>query len=174
MLEHTMAYREKVVKLIKDRADVTDFTANDLERGIYNWVIGYATSHGVVKNWENPTFVHLYNDKSRSVICNLDKSAYLGNKRLLDRLKEKEFAAHDIPFMNPNNVFPEIWAEIVDLKIKRDEQIGERKVAAMTDQFKCGKCKKRECSYYEVQLRSADESSTIFITCQNCLHSWKI
>ena len=21
-----------------------------------------------------------------------------------------------------------------------------------TDQFKCGKCKKRECSYYELQL----------------------
>ena len=27
---------------------------------------------------------------------------------------------------------------------------------------------KRECSYYELQIRSADESATLFITCLNC------
>ena len=45
---------------------------------------------------------------------------------------------------------------------------------AMTDQFKCGRCKKRQCSYFEMQTRSADEPMTIFVTCINCGKRWKM
>jgi transcription elongation factor S-II len=31
------------------------------------------------------------------------------------------------------------------------------KQEAETDQFKCGKCGKRQCTYYQMQTRSADE-----------------
>lgn len=42
-----------------------------------------------------------------------------------------------------------------------------------TDMFICRKCKKRECSYYELQLRSADEPMTKFIKCCNCGFEWR-
>ena len=41
-----------------------------------------------------------------------------------------------------------------------------RKRMATTDQFQCGKCRKRQCSYYQMQTRSADEPMTTFVICQ--------
>lgn len=43
-----------------------------------------------------------------------------------------------------------------------------RKSMATTDQFQCGKCKKRQTSYYQMQTRSADEPMTTFVICQVC------
>jgi len=42
-----------------------------------------------------------------------------------------------------------------------------------TDMFKCGKCGKRETTYYQMQTRSADEPMTTFHTCTNCGSRWK-
>ncbi|KAJ9539815.1 hypothetical protein OSB04_026321 [Centaurea solstitialis] len=44
---------------------------------------------------------------------------------------------------------------------------------ATTDQFKCGRCQKRKCTYYQLQTRSADEPMTTFVTCVNCDNHWK-
>ncbi|KAI3704980.1 hypothetical protein L1987_75210 [Smallanthus sonchifolius] len=44
---------------------------------------------------------------------------------------------------------------------------------ATTDQFKCGRCGKRQCTYYQLQTRSADEPMTTFVTCVNCDNHWK-
>ena len=42
-----------------------------------------------------------------------------------------------------------------------------------TDQFKCGKCGQRKCTYYQMQTRSADEPMTTFVTCTVCNNRWK-
>ncbi|KAJ7571354.1 hypothetical protein O6H91_01G160500 [Diphasiastrum complanatum] len=47
------------------------------------------------------------------------------------------------------------------------------KQAASTDQFKCGKCGQRKCTYFQLQTRSADEPMTTFVTCVNCNNRWK-
>ncbi|KAL4576035.1 hypothetical protein LXL04_012123 [Taraxacum kok-saghyz] len=44
---------------------------------------------------------------------------------------------------------------------------------ATTDQFRCGRCGKRQCTYYQLQTRSADEPMTTFVTCVNCDNHWK-
>jgi transcription elongation factor S-II len=44
---------------------------------------------------------------------------------------------------------------------------------AETDQFKCGRCGKRRCKYFQLQTRSADEPMTTFVTCVNCGNRWK-
>jgi len=44
---------------------------------------------------------------------------------------------------------------------------GQKNVAS-TDQFQCGKCKQRKCTYFQLQTRSADEPMTTFVTCVNC------
>uniref|UniRef100_A0A4W3JGE8 Transcription elongation factor n=1 Tax=Callorhinchus milii TaxID=7868 RepID=A0A4W3JGE8_CALMI len=43
-----------------------------------------------------------------------------------------------------------------------------------TDLFKCGKCKKHNCSYTQVQTRSADEPMTTFVLCNECGNRWKV
>ncbi|XP_043471376.1 transcription elongation factor S-II [Leptopilina heterotoma] len=42
-----------------------------------------------------------------------------------------------------------------------------------TELLKCGKCKKRNCTYNQVQTRSADEPMTTFVLCNNCGNRWK-
>lgn len=42
-----------------------------------------------------------------------------------------------------------------------------------TDLLKCGKCKKNNCTYNQVQTRSADEPMTTFCYCNECGHRWK-
>ena len=54
-----------------------------------------------------------------------------------------------------------------------NEAVRGQKKEASTDAFKCGKCGKRECTYYQLQTRSADEPMTTFVTCVNCDNRWK-
>lgn len=42
-----------------------------------------------------------------------------------------------------------------------------------TDALKCGKCKKRNCTYNQLQTRSADEPMTTFVLCNECGNRWK-
>ena len=37
-----------------------------------------------------------------------------------------------------------------------------------TDLLKCGKCGKRNCTYNQIQTRSADEPMTTFVMCNEC------
>ncbi|XP_039610446.1 transcription elongation factor A protein 1 isoform X2 [Polypterus senegalus] len=57
------------------------------------------------------------------------------------------------------------------------EAIREHQMArtggTQTDLFVCGKCKKKNCTYTQVQTRSADEPMTTFVFCNECGNRWK-
>ncbi len=169
-----MDLRAKVVKLIQEKTDLDELHSRDFEIGIYNWCINYADEYKIIKSWDNNKFSGLYLEKARSCIANIDKDSYIQNSRLLNRLNEKEFKPHDIPFMKPENTFPERWKDTIDTYLKKYENAYENKVVAMTDMFTCGKCRKKECTYYEIFSRSADEPAVIHISCINCGNIWKI
>ncbi|GMR37553.1 hypothetical protein PMAYCL1PPCAC_07748, partial [Pristionchus mayeri] len=42
-----------------------------------------------------------------------------------------------------------------------------------SDMFKCGKCGKKNCTYTQLQTRSADEPMTTFVFCLECGNRWK-
>ncbi|CAO3653920.1 unnamed protein product [Mucor fragilis] len=50
---------------------------------------------------------------------------------------------------------------------------GAESAQAETDMFRCGKCRGRKCTYFQMQTRSADEPMTTFVTCVNCGNHWK-
>lgn len=166
--------REKVIQRMQEEVCLTETEAKDLEKGIYNWSLLAASDHKIPRNWKNASFAMIYLDKARSMYANLKQESYLGNKRLLDRMRDGEFVPHEIPFMRPDNLFPERWKQILDEKLRRDEVVFQEKPAAMTNQFKCGRCKKNECIYQELQLRSCDEPVTLFVTCLNCGNRWRM
>lgn len=146
----------------------------DLESGIFNWTLARADLLKIARTWSDVRFVQLYMSKARNVVSNVDRTAYVGNHRVLKRLAEGEFKPHDIASMTPDHVFPERWREVVETKIRRDEYMCNARPAAMTDQFRCGRCKKRECSYMELQTRSCDEPASIFVQCIACGHRWRM
>jgi transcription elongation factor S-II len=168
-----MDTRTKIVDMIKEKTQLDDIHAKDMEIGIYNWTITECGNKRIARNWANPRFHKTYVEKARSVISNIDASSYIENGKLLERVKEKEFFPHEIAFMKPENIHPDKWKTTIDAMMKKYENAYENKAVAMTDMFKCGKCKKRECTYYELQTRSGDEATTIFIRCINCGNSWR-
>jgi len=65
------------------------------------------------------------------------------------------------------------WKDRIERKIKRDNLKFTNTIKASTDMFTCNKCKSKQCTYYEMQTRSADEPTTVFVTCLNCGKNWK-
>ena len=43
---------------------------------------------------------------------------------------------------------------------------------ATTDLYKCYKCGERKATSYQMQVRSADEPMTIFVTCLVCYNTF--
>ncbi|KNC46881.1 transcription elongation factor S-II [Thecamonas trahens ATCC 50062] len=70
-------------------------------------------------------------------------------------------------------VNPDVRDTIKAAKIQGDKDMAMAEVMAETDMFKCGKCKERKCTYYQLQTRSADEPMTVFVTCTNCGNKWR-
>jgi transcription elongation factor S-II len=169
-----MEHRKQVIDLIQKETGLDEIHSDDLEKGVYNFCISYAETKGFDKSWNDKLFSKIYLQKARSMIDQINENSYMKNKRLKSRILDNEFFPHEVPFMDSTNVFPEAWTTILDKYMKQEENFYNSKQVAKTDLFKCGKCKKRECSYYELQVRSADESSTIFVTCLNCGNRWRI
>jgi len=145
----------------------------NLEKGIFNYTIQTARLRNIVRKWDNKAFVMIYVDKFKSILLNLNAKSTVKNKELLKRLKKGEFKAHELAFMTHQELYPEKWKYLIDKKIKRDKSEGVVDLSAATDEFFCFKCKKRKCSYYQMQTRSADEPMTTFVTCLLCGNNWR-
>ena len=97
----------------------------------------------------------------------------LQNPLIKNLILEKNIKAHDLAFMKHQEMLPDKWNPIIeDLKIKNQNKYIP-KIEASTDNFTCRKCKSKECSYYQLQTRSADEPMTTFVTCIECGNRWK-
>jgi transcription elongation factor S-II len=144
----------------------------EVEMNIFNYSIRNSIQKNIVPTW-NILLKKIYINKARSIYTNLVSNSYINNKRLFERMKKKEFTAEKLVNMSIQELFPEHWKYMIDEKDRRNKVLYETKKEAMTDQFKCRKCKSRETCYYEMQTRSADEPMTIFITCLNCGNRWK-
>jgi transcription elongation factor S-II len=117
-------------------------------------------------------FLNIYRNKCISIYSNLKKDSYIKNINLLNRLESNEFSVENLIKMDRTDLYPEKWKDLIDLR-KNSEIKYQKDKGSATTKFKCSRCKKRECSYYELQTRSADEPMTVFIYCLNCSHSWK-
>ena len=139
----------------------------NLEKGIYNYAIKEANNRKIIKKWGNPHFVQIYTDHLRSIYINLK------NPELMSQIKNGEITSQSLAFMTHQEMNPNAWRKLIDEKIKRDANKYSNNMQASTDMFTCKKCKGKRCTYYELQTRSADEPSTIFVTCLDCGKNWK-
>jgi transcription elongation factor S-II len=95
------------------------------------------------------------------------------NPKLVDEMNNGSLKPEVLAFMTYQEMVPEKWDVLIDRKIKRDKSKYETRLAAATDTFTCRKCKSKECNYYQMQTRSADEPMTTFVSCINCGSRWK-
>jgi transcription elongation factor S-II len=152
---------------------LSSLNSDELEMAIYKASLKEAEKKNIIPHWKNSLFETNYMILSRKIIGNLNDASYVKNTRLIQRLQDGEFTYEELALKNYYELFPESWKELSDRLIMREQRLLEGNKGMATDQFKCHGCGKRECTYYEMQTRSADEPMTIFITCLNCGKRWR-
>ena len=153
--------KQKLNDILKDEKN-----SNNMEKGIFNYSLKEADRHKIVKKWDNKHFVQIYIDRLRSVVLNLKGD-------IIDHINDGTVKPHIVAFMTHQELAPEKWAKLIDVKTKRDKNKFETNISAATDTFTCRKCKGNQCTYYQMQTRSADEPMTTFVTCLLCSTRFK-
>lgn len=159
--------RDKVRKLLADALHREDegfverseaeVVANAIESSMYEKYDGTGADYRTKYRDLSFNFKDNKNGKLRRRVLN----RHIGLKRLLN-MSHDELANDDLKKTRHE----------VHVRMTRDAQPHTQQ-GASTDQFKCGRCKQRKCTYYQMQTRSADEPLTTFVTCVNCNNRWK-
>lgn len=144
-----------------------------LEMSIYNASISEANTRHVTCHWRNTLFVHIYQTKVRHILGNIIPSTYVQNTKLLTELRSGKYTLDTLCSSDTYTICNDRWRDFIHRRGQREKRQLEGNKAMATDQFYCSQCHKRECTYYEMQTRSADEPMTIFITCLNCGKHWR-
>ncbi len=167
--------RVSVVNAIKSilKNSLTENQHLELEHYIYNNSLEVAKKKHIHLSWNQPLFVQIYLSNARSIVGNLQPNSYIQNKSLFARFKAGEITLEELTNFNFNDLYPELWKDLSMRQFEREKRLLEGNKSMATDQFFCKRCKKRECTYYELQTRSADEPMTIFIQCVNCGKQWR-
>lgn len=167
--------------------------ARNCERSVLNWTFKKFRRDEAA--WDNKHFRATYKqklinllaefkrEKSKMVAVSLSTTGD-GVKVKLDvmpqlvcRLQRKELESTKLAWypaevLDPNGLYSQAMfklkkkeLEMETARVKQDEDY-----AGM---FKCGKCKSKKTTYYQMQTRSADEPMTTYVTCLGCNNRWK-
>ena len=143
-----------------------------IENSIYDFTLKQAEFKCIDQDIEDKYFKRIYVNKVRSLYTNLDPNSYVKNHNFLNRLKDGEFEVEVIAFLSPQEINKEHWQKYLDRQSANDEFLYSRTAGIRTTQYKCGRCKEKNCTYYQLQVRCSDEPMTTFINCLNCGNRW--
>ena len=167
--------RTKIINAITESMStlLSEEEIKNLEIAIFLSTLHAAEKRHISKVWTYPLFTQLYSSIARTVVGNLNPNTYIQNKNLFKRFEDGELSLEEIASFGHTDLYPEIWKDSLIRQFEREKRQLEGNRSMATDQFLCKGCKKRECTYYELQTRSADEPMTIFIQCLNCGKRWR-
>ena len=159
-------FRRNIRQHMATQLGLDEKQATNIEIGAYHFALEEAHHAKIVKKWENRCFANMYVDRLRSLWNNMKT-----NPDLLEKWKNGTLTPEALAKMSHLEMNPERWRPLLEKRLKREAVTTEER--ASTDMFTCKKCKSKKCSYYELQTRSADEPTNIFITCLECGKNWK-
>lgn len=165
IIENPEKFRANIKDKLNERLNNLQASSN-LEKGIFNYSLKEAEQRKIIKKWDNKFFVQIYLNHLRSILNNL-------NEKWIEEINNESIKPHTIAFMTHQELNHDKWSQLIEIKSKRDKNKFETNVAAATDTFTCRKCKANQCTYYQMQTRSADEPMTTFVTCIPCGNRWK-
>ena len=161
--------RNKLIEIFKLHFEKYEKYAINAEKGIYNYTISPSHHISIPKAHDSILFRGLYIQSAYKVISNLTHKD--NGQNVIQRIKDGNLLPQHIVTTHHYDLYPALWEpyikETLTYSMVPEDNSGS------TDMFKCGKCHKRNCSYYQLQTRSADEPMTTFVTCKDCGNRWK-
>ena len=110
----------------------------------------------------------IYIQSCRDAVANLCLSELNnGNTGLGDAIETQGICVGQIPNMNASELRPGVHRPTPSRCC--DDATN---TARATNLFECPRCSARKCTHYELQTRSADEATTVFVACVACGHKW--
>lgn len=166
-----------------DRADVasvmvsflpelSDQQVAELEMTVFNATVRAQTEAGVDAIWGD-AFKAEYKRLAAAITANLtgERGFSNGNTDLMRRVLRGDLGVQHVVAMCPSSIRPEVFAGM-DTEAERLSKVTLRNTGTVSTLFECPKCAARNCSYTELQTRSGDEGTTIFLFCHSCSTRW--
>lgn len=158
--------RENVTALIEKQVRKISLTVN-IEKSIYNYSIAEAKRLQIAAAWSNTYFEQIYKNRARTIWTNLKM-----NGEFLEKLRSKKITIQQLEKITHQEINPVMWESMLEAKKQRELNKYENREKIVSE-FTCRKCKSNNCSHYQLQTRSADESMTTFVTCMDCGTRWR-
>ena len=142
-----------------------------IEKSIYNYTIKEAREKKIERLWTNKHFTFLYKKNFNKVYSNMgtNKNAEF----VMKKLKYGFWEPANLIAMTHEELYPEMWEDLIIKNKKKMDLLYLDNRQKGSTMFKCGRCKKNNCTYFQLQTRSADEPMTTFVTCLECNNRWK-
>ena len=167
-MDYRQIAKNKLNTIIKNKSKT-----DKIETSIYKYTENKAIQNCVPIDMNDIHFRRIYANKVEMIYNNIDKDSYIKNTELLTKINKNTIDLEQIAFMKPFELFHKRWAKYLDKQKAEEELMYSIGKENITDEYKCGRCKKNKTSYYQLQTRSADEPMTTFVKCINCGHRWK-
>jgi transcription elongation factor S-II len=142
-----------------------------IEKSIYNKTIRDAKRLVIERSWDTRNFRNIYVRNSLKIIRNL--STNKNAEQVINKLRYLIINPAELIYKPYEELYPELWEDLILKNKKKMDLLQNNCEQKGTSMFKCGKCKERNCVYFQLQTRSADEPMTTFVTCLNCSNRWK-
>ncbi len=172
---HSGVQHETLLEILRSRCHdpFIQEHAEEIANVIEDSACAEAGRRGIIRHHANPLFQAVYKAVVRRIIGNLDPASYVGNTHLHVQLKSGDLTLDTLRSMTTQDMNPGLYKDLYDRQLLREQAQLEGNKAMTTEMFKCSRCKKNQCTYYQLQTRSADEPMTTFISCLNCGKRWK-
>lgn len=130
--------------------------SRNAERSVYNWSVQRTREMGSDSSWEARLFRWRYKMRVLNLMEHLKRS----KGTLAQRIGTKELEAKNLARYPAEVLDPDGPVSRMQFKLKAKELAYEAEKAKKEDYeglFKCGRCKGKRTTFYQLQTRSADE-----------------
>jgi transcription elongation factor S-II len=165
---------ERLALVIKKHSDhVEDPVAFSrvIEKSLFNRVLETCIADNIPRYWQNSRFRYRYTTHALSIEFNLKNPR---NPALLEKVVSGKIATRQLVRMTPTELFPELYEDVYErIAARQLRRMAPSNADAPDGAFTCRKCKSKKTIYTSMQIRSADEPMTTFVTCLGCGNRWK-
>ena len=146
-----------------------ELACQTIEKSCYNKSIKDALNHNIRCVWSNDMFVKLYHSICYKVATNIDKHSPVKSDYIINKIMKNNIKLYLIANRPSQELCPSKYKNILK---KINNRTNLKRNIKFSELYKCGKCKRNQCTTERRYNRSLDEGVNLMVHCLFCGHSW--